>query len=103
MGKSDIVQMRPITSLQRLILNVQMVGNGGCDDAFCLKLSTLTARDRGSNGRIVVLLRGLGCCKVLFGSQKKKRNFEGFWDAVYITVDGKRAHLESSSVFLLVS
>lgn len=39
MGKSVIVQMRPITSLQRLILSAQMVRNGGWDDAFCLKLS----------------------------------------------------------------
>lgn len=49
------------------------------------------------------LLQGLGCCNVLFGSQKKERNFGGFWDAVYIIADGRRARLESSKIFLLVS
>lgn len=39
MGKSVIVQMRPITCLQRLILSAQTVGNGRWHDAFCLKLS----------------------------------------------------------------
>lgn len=63
----------------------------------------LTVRDRGRNGSFVVLLQGLGYCNVLFGSQKKKRDFEGFWDAVYVIGDGKSAHLESSSIFLLVS
>lgn len=45
MGKSAIVQMRPITSLQRLILSAETVGNGGWDDAFCLKLSATDCQE----------------------------------------------------------
>lgn len=37
------------------------------------------------------LLQGLGCCKVWFGSEKKERDFEGLWDAVYFIVNGCEA------------
>lgn len=71
MGKSAVIQMRPIASLQKLIRSAGMMGNGGYDKAFCFKLCATDYKGTEEDIAVNVFVIGFGLLHCL-GAKKRK-------------------------------